>query len=110
MNRSFLITVFLCMVISCFANKRTIDLEDRARCLMPPIEVFIDGVNLELHIQEDIGTVNVSIQDFSGNVVFSTFIDGKIGNTPMKLEVKSGFYIIVIDCEDNRFYGDFSVE
>lgn len=90
--------------------KKNIPLEARARFPMPPIEVFIDDRLLEMNIQENVGMINVFIKDAYGNVVFNTSVEGKVGSTPMGLELNKGTYIIFINCQNHILWGSFSIE
>ena len=72
MKRCMLIAMLLCVTIAGFAKRDKIYLDDRFRSLMPPIEAYIDGRVLEFEIAEELGTLDIIIEDVSGNVVYSS--------------------------------------
>lgn len=109
MNRLFLLMVMLCVVVSGH-SKRKIDLRDQARHPGPPIEVYIDDRILEFDILNESGVFNVIIKDVSGNIVFTSFVDCKVGITPIELAVEKGEYVIYIDYMGYKSKGNFFVE
>lgn len=107
MNRLFLLMVMLCVVASGH-SKRKIDLRGQARCPEPPIEAYIDGKVLEFEITDELGTLDIIIEDVSGNVVYRSTIDGNNGIIP--LDLKEEEYVLVITSEEQVLWGNFSVE
>lgn len=108
MKRYLFIMVLLCVTMAGFANRKNIDFDDQQRSLMPLIEAYIDGRMLELEIAEDLGTLDIVIEDVSGNVVFSSAIDGNNGVIPLELE--KGNYNLIITSKEYILLGNFSVE
>ena len=109
MYRLLLVAILSCITIGGFA-RRKVYLDDRARYPIPPVEVYIDERILAIDILEDTGVINVSIKDVSNNVIFSSFFNGEKSSIPVDLFLKKGTYIITIDCQNYRAYGDFYVE
>lgn len=101
--------VLLCTTVSGFA-KRKIDLNGQTRFPKPPIEVFIDDQILEFDISNDLGTLNVLIEDISGNTVFNSSVEGYGRNIPLELDLKKGTYIIIVISDEYKLWGDFSIE
>lgn len=99
--------VMLCVVASGH-SKRKIDLRDQARHPGPPIEAYIDGKVLEFEITDELGTLDIIIEDVSGNVVYRSTIDGNNGIIP--LDLKEEEYVLVITSEEQVLWGNFSVE
>ncbi|WP_161951769.1 DUF3244 domain-containing protein [Parabacteroides timonensis] len=110
MKRFLLIMVLLCVTMAGFAKREKIDLMDQARSLMPSIEAYIDDRMLELEISEDLGTLDILIKDVSGNVVFSSVIDGNHVAIPLGLDLKKGDYVLIIVNKENILVGNFSIE
>lgn len=108
MKRSLLIAMLLCVTIAGFAKREKIDLNDQARSLMPSVEAYIDGKVLEFEITEDLGTLDIVIKDVSGNVVYSSSINGD--NSFIPLELEKANYILIIICEKYVIWGDFSID
>lgn len=108
MKRSLLIAMLLCVTIAGFAKREKIDLNDQARSLMPSIEAYIDGKVLEFEITEDLGTLDIIIEDVSGNVVYRSSINGD--NSFIPLELEKGNYILIIVCKRHVLWGDFSID
>lgn len=109
MKRCMLIAMLLCVTIAGFAKRDKIYLDDRFRSLMPPIEAYIDGRVLEFEIAEELGTLDIIIEDVSGNVVYSSSIEGN-GTVPLVLDLKDGEYVLVVTSEELELWGDFKVE
>lgn len=102
--------VLLCITKAGFAKREKIDLMDQARSLMPSIEAYIDDRMLELEISEDLGILDLLIEDVSGNVVFNSVIDGNKGSIPLGLDLKKGDYVLVIASKEHILLGSFSIE
>ncbi len=109
MKRCLLIAMLLCVTVAGFAKREKIDLDDRVRSLMPPIEAYIDGRVLEFEIAKELGTLDIIIEDVSGNVVYSSSLEGN-GTIPLVLDLKEGEYVLVITSEEHVLWGDFCVE
>lgn len=103
-----LIMALLCVTIAGFAKREKIYLNDRSRSLLPLIEAYIDARMLEFEISEDLGTLDIVIEDVSGNVVLSSAIDGNNGVVPLELE--KGNYNLIITSKEYILLGNFSVE
>lgn len=102
--------MLLCVTIAGFAKREKIDLNDQRRSLMPSIEAYIDGQVLEFGISDELGTLDVIIEDVSGNVVYRSTIDGNKGMIPLDLDLKEGEYVLIINGEEHILWGNFSVE
>lgn len=102
--------MLLFVTVTGFAKREKIDLNDQARSLQPPIEAYIDDQVLEFNISEDLGTLDVLIEDVSGNVVFCSTIEGNKGVIPLKLDLKDGDYVLLITCKEQVLLGDFCIE
>lgn len=102
--------LLLLATVSGFADKSKVYLTSRARIPLPLIEVYIDGKTLEFDLSEDLGALDISIEDGSGNVVFNSFIEGDNGVIPLELDLEKGNYVLVITNEKYILWGDFSVE
>lgn len=100
--------VLLCVTMAGFAKRKKIYLNDHSRSLLPLIEAYIDDRMLELDISEDLGTLDILIEDVSGNVVFSSVIDGNNGVIPLELE--KGIYNLIITSKGHILLGNFSIE
>lgn len=85
-------------------------MDDRFRSLMPPIEAYIDGQVLEFEIAEELRTLDILIEDVSGNVVYRSTIEGNKGMVPLELDLKEGEYVLIINGEEHILLGNFSVE
>lgn len=103
--------VLLCMATSGFAKKR-LHLEARARCPIPPVEVFIDEISKELVL--DLGerskTIRVIITDLSGNNICNNDIE--VNGTfvlPLPM-ISTGKYILSVIFEHIELEGCFNVE
>ena len=110
MKSCLLIAMLLCVTIAGFAKREKIYLNDRRRSLMPPIETYIDGQVLEFGISDELGTLDIIIEDVSGNVVYRSTIDGNKGMVPLNLDLKEGEYVLVITSEEQALWGNLSVE
>lgn len=108
MKRLLFIMALLCVTMAGFAKRKKIDLRDQTRSLMPSIEAYIDARMLEFEISEDLGTLDIVIEDVSGNVVLSSAIDGNNGVVPLELE--KGNYNLIITSKEYILLGNFSVE
>ena len=97
MKKSLLIAMLLCVTIAGFAKREKIDLNDQRRSLMPSIEAYIDGQVLEFGISDELGILDVIIEDVSGNVVYRSTIDGNKGMIPLDLDLKEGEYVLIIN-------------
>ncbi len=102
--------VLLCVTKAGFAKREKIDLMDQARSLMPSIEAYIDDRMLELEISEDLGILDLLIEDVFGNVVFDSVIDGNNGSVPLGLDLKKGDYVLIIASKEHMLKGDFCVD
>lgn len=109
MKKCLLIAMLLCVTIAGFAKRDKIDLETRVRSLMPPVGAYIDGRVLEFEISEELGTLDIVIEDVSGNVVYSSSLEGN-GTIPLVLDLKEGEYVLVITSEEQVLWGNFSVK
>lgn len=109
MKKCLLVAMLLCVTVAGFAKREKIPLEDSVRSLMPRIEVYIDGRVLEFEIVEGWGTLDIVIEDVSGNVVYSSSIEGS-GTVPLELDLKEGKYVLAVMCKEQVLWGDFSVE
>lgn len=98
----------LCVTMAGFAKREKIYLDDRSRSLLPLIEAYIDERILEFEISEDLGTLDILIEDVSGNVVFSSVIDGNYVAIPLKLG--KGNYNLIIASKEYIHLGNFSIE
>lgn len=110
MKRFLFIMVLLCVTMAGFANREKIDFDDQQRSLMPSIEAYIDERVLEFDISEDLGTLDILIKDVSGNVVFSSVIDGNHAVVPLGLDLKKGDYVLIIASKEHILLGSFSIE
>lgn len=110
MKKYLLVAMLLCVTIAGFAKREKIHLNDQRRSLMPPIEAYIDGQVLEFEIAEELGTLDILIEDVSGNVVYCSTIGGNKGMVPLDLDLKEGEYVLVVTSEEQVLWGDFSVE
>lgn len=110
MKRFLFIMALLCVTMAGFAKREKIDLRDQERSLMPSIEAYIDDRMLELEISEDLGTLDILIEDVSGNVVFSSVIDGNYAAVPLGLDLKKGDYVLIIASKEYILCGNFCVE
>lgn len=108
MKRLLFIMALLCVTMAGFAKREKIDLVDQTRSLMPSIEAYIDERMLELDISEDLGTLDILIEDVSGNVVFSSVIDGNHAAVPLKLG--EGNYNLIIASKEHIHLGNFSIK
>ncbi len=108
MKRLLFIMALLCVTMAGFAKREKIDLRDQERSLMPSIEAYIDDRMLELEISEDLGTLDILIEDVSGNVVFNSVIDGNYVAIPLKLG--KGNYNLIIASKEHIHLGNFSIE
>ncbi len=99
-----------CDVVAGSAKREKIYLDDRFRSLMPPIEAYIDGQVLEFEIAEELRTLDILIEDVSGNVVYRSTIEGNKGMVPLELDLKEGEYVLIINGEEHILLGNFSVE
>lgn len=109
MYRVLLIAVLLCIAELGLAKKK-INLHARARYPIPPIEVSIDGKVLEFELLNDVQILDVLIEDASGNIVFSSSVHGNFLDNPFELDLEKGIYTIIITCNENIFWGDFSID
>ena len=100
----------LCVTMAGFAKREKIDLDDQFRSLKPSIEAYIDERVLELKISEDLGTLDILIEDVSGNVVFSSIIEGNNDTIPLELDLKEGGYVLIITCKEHILWGNFEIE
>lgn len=91
-----------------FAKREKICLDDRSRSIFPLIEAYIDERILEFEISEDLGTLDILIEDISGNVIFSSVIDGSNGT--FLLELEKGDYLLIITNKEHILKGYFCVE
>lgn len=98
----------LCVTMAGFAKREKIYLDDRSRSIFPLIEAYIDERILEFEISEDLGTLDILIEDISGNVVFSSVIDGNYVAIPLKLG--KGNYNLIIASKEHIHLGNFSIE
>lgn len=98
----------LCVTMAGFAKREKIYLDDRSRSLLPLIEAYIDERILEFEISEDLGTLDILIEDVSGNVVFSSVIDGN--NVAIPLKLGKGNYNLIIASKEHIHLGNFSIE
>lgn len=98
----------LCVTVAGFAKREKIYLDDRSRSIFPLIEAYIDERILEFEISEDLGTLDILIEDISGNVVFSSVIDGNYVAIPLKLG--KGNYNLIIASKEHIHLGNFSIE
>lgn len=98
----------LCVTVAGFAKREKIYLDDRSRSIFPLIEAYIDERILEFEISEDLGTLDILIEDISGNVVFSLVIDGNYVAIPLKLG--KGNYNLIIASKEHIHLGNFSIE
>lgn len=110
MKRCLLIAMLLFVTITGFADRKKIDLEDRARSLMPPVEVYIDGRVLEFEIVEELGTLDIFIADVSGNVVYRSIIDGNNGIIPLRLDLERGSYVLIVTSKEHVLVGSLCIE
>lgn len=101
--------MLLCVTVAGFAKREKIYLDDRFRSLIPSVEVYIDGRVLEFEIVEEWGTLDIVIEDVSGNVVYSSSIEGS-GTVPLMLDLKEGEYVLVVTSEEHVLWGDFKIE
>lgn len=108
MKRLLFIMTLLCVTMAGFAKREKIDLDDQFRSLKPSIEAYIDERVLELKISEDLGTLDILIEDVSGNVVFCSVIDGNHAAIPLKLG--KGNYHLIITNKEHILFGNFSIE
>lgn len=108
MKRLLFIMALLCVTMAGFAKREKIDLRDQERSLKPSIEAYIDERMLELEISEDLGTLDILIEDVSGNVIFSSVIDGNNGVIPLELE--KGIYNLIITSKGHILLGEFSIK
>lgn len=109
MKRCLLVAMLLCVTIAGFAKREKIYLNDRRRSLMPPIEAYIDGQVLELGISDELGTLDIIIEDVSGNVVYRSTIEGN-GTVPLVLDLAKGKYVLIINSGNSLLSGDFVME
>lgn len=98
----------LCVTMAGFAKRDKIDLDDQSRSLKPFIEVYIDNQVLEFEISEELGTLDILIEDVSGNVVFSSAIGGN--HVAIPLEFGEGNYKLIITSKGYTLLGNFSIE
>lgn len=70
--------------------------------------MYIDNHMLEFEVSEDLETLDILIEDVSGNSIFSSIIDGNSSVIPLGL--KKGSYILIITYKDHILWGDFCVE
>ena len=110
MKRCLFIAMLLCVTVAGSAKRENIYLDDRFRSLMPPIEAYIDGQVLEFEIAEELRTLDILIEDVSGNVVYRSTIEGNKGMVPLELDLKEGEYVLIINGEEHILLGNFSVE
>ena len=110
MKRFLLIMALLCVTMAGFAKRDKIDLDDQSRSLKPFIEVYIDNQMLEFEISEELGTLDILIEDVSGNVVFSSVIGGNHVAIPLGLDLKKGDYVLIIANKENILLRNFSIE
>ncbi|WP_278705519.1 DUF3244 domain-containing protein [Parabacteroides goldsteinii] len=110
MKKCLLIAMLLCVTITGFAKREKIYLNDQRRSLMPPIEAYIDGQVLEFGISDELGTLNIIIEDVSGNVVYRSMIEGNKGMVPLDLDLVEGEYLLIFVSEERVLRGYFSVE
>lgn len=110
MKRCLLIAMLLFVTIAGFADREKVDLEDRARSLMPPIEAYIDGQVLEFNTLEELGALDIVIEDVSGNVVYRSAIEGNKRAIPLELDLKGGDYVLIITCKKQVLWGNFCIE
>ena len=108
MKKCLLVAMLLCVTVAGFAKREKIPLEDRVRSLMPPVEAYIDGRVFE--IVEELGTLDIVIEDVSGNLVYSSTIEGNNGTTALELGLKEGKYILLINSGNSLLSGYFVVE
>lgn len=92
--------VLLCVTKAGFAKREKIDLMDQARSLMPSIEAYIDDRMLELEISEDLGILDLLIEDVFGNVVFDSVIDGNNGSVPLGLDLKKEIMYLLLQAKN----------
>lgn len=102
--------MLLCITVAGFAKREKIYLNDRARSLMLPIEAYIDDQVLEFEISEELGALDIVIEDVSGNIVFNSSIEGCDRSIPLELDLKKGTYIIIVLSDEYKLWGDFSIE
>lgn len=98
----------LCVTMTGFAKREKIYLDDRSRSLLPLIEAYIDERILEFEISEDLGTLDILIEDVSGNVIFSSVINGNYVAIPLKLG--KGNYNLIIASKEHIHLGNFFIE
>ena len=110
MKRFLLIMALLCVTMAGFAKRDKIDLDDQSRSLLPVIEAYVDDRMLEFVISEDLGTLDILIEDVSGNVVYRSTINGNKGMIPLDLDLMKGEYVLIITSEEQVFWGNFSVK
>lgn len=108
MKKLLFITALLCVTVAGFAKREKICLDDRSRSIFPLIEAYIDERILEFEISEDLGTLDILIEDISGNVIFSSVIDGSNGT--FLLELEKGDYLLIITNKEHILKGYFCVE
>lgn len=108
MKRFLLIAMLLCVTMTGFAKRKKIDLDDQSRSLKPLIEAYIDDQMLEFKISEELGTLDILIEDISGNVVFSSMIDGNSRVIPLELE--KGGYNLIITSKEYILFGNFYID
>lgn len=97
----------LCVTMAGFAKREKIYLDDRSRSIFPLIEAYIDDRMLELEISEDLGTLDILIEDVSGSVVFSSVISENHVAIPLSLDLKKGDYVLVVASKEHIFCGNF---
>ncbi len=110
MRKYLLIAMLLCVAVAGYAKREKIHLNDQRRSLVPPIEAYIDAQVLEFEIAEEFGTLDILIEDVSGNEVYRSTIGGNKGMFLLDLDLKDGEYVLVITSEENVFWGNFSVK
>ena len=110
MKRCLFIAMLLCVTVAGSAKREKIYLDDRFRSLMPPIEAYIDGQVLEFEIAEELRTLDILIEDVSGNVVYRSTIEGNKGMVPLEFDLKEVEYVLIINGEEHILLGNFSVE
>lgn len=111
MNRLFLVMALFFMATSIFAKKR-LHLEARARCPIPPIEVFIDEDSKELILEvgKSHSTVQIVITDLFGNNVCNNNMEVNGISVLLLPMIDKGEYVITLILENVELCGRFSIE
>lgn len=110
MNRSILVVLLLCVMVSGFAKKEIV-LKDQFRSPQPPIEVFIDEESRELTLDLKNGKENIKviITDFSGNSIYNNEVKMEgIYVLPLPM-IGKGKYVLYIFLDEIELQGFFEI-